>query len=94
MKVRGLFLAVSLGATLVGCGASEATFFRKHGATVKEERVDWGLCGGNFQPGGAVRPNFDPELLRCMQAKGYATINNYYVEDFVWWMHRTEEESI
>ena len=70
---------------LVGCSATESTFFRKHGASREQERIDWGLCGGNFLENRMLEPSTDPTLLNCMRSKGYSTFNEYYYESKIEW---------
>lgn len=83
-----LGLAVTGLLFLQGCAYNQMTYFRKHNATVADERTDWGLCGGNFLPDGQVRPAMDANVLKCMSEKGYQSINDYYVEQQISFMYR------
>lgn len=84
-KIVPVITAFSLTCLLVGCATTspQGTYFRKSSTSKANERTDWGLCGGNFHPDGSVRPDFDRSVLSCMRAKGYETLNDYYVEQFV-----------
>jgi hypothetical protein len=81
MNIVLVLLPVLLG--LQACGYREATYFRKHEATLEDERRDWGLCGGNFYPSGRLIPVISPPVLKCMHEKGYLTMNDYYEEDHI-----------
>jgi len=87
MKYRYSYIFL-LVVILQGCGYANMTYFRKHQATIEDERRDWGLCGGNFFPDGKVRPALDAKTLECMNKKGYETINDYYVEQHIGFMNR------
>ena len=82
------FSVAVLSLVIQGCAYKEMTYFRKQGATVAQERTDWGLCGGNFLPDGQVRPEMDANVLKCMSEKGYQSINDYYVEQQISFMYR------
>ena len=94
MFANKLFLNVSCTLALIslaslftsGCSSPQATYFRKHGGTVNDERVAWGLCGGNFFENGALHPIRSNKVLECMERKGYQTINEYYEETLVAWI--------
>lgn len=93
---RGIYMAIAVIASLSiqGCAYNEMTYFRKHGATVPDERREWGLCGGNFQPDGQVWPTIDTSALKCMSEKGYQSLNDYYVEQQISFINRSNPDSI
>lgn len=74
------YILLMFALLLEGCAYKEMTYFRKHTATVDDERRDWRLCGGSFLPDGQVSPNVDPKVLQCMNEKGYQSLNDYYEE--------------
>ena len=87
-KTRRFLLTIVVAIVLVqavGCSSNRATYFRKHGNTIDQEREAWGLCGGNFFKDGTLKPLNDERILSCMEKKGYKTINAYYEETFVSW---------
>ena len=44
----------------------------KPGGTAEQERMDWGLCGGDYLPGRLQIAAEDSEaVLECMREKGY-----------------------
>ena len=81
-KYCSLFL-LSLIVLVQGCAYNEMTYFRKHGATLEDERRDWGLCGGNFLADQQLSPVIQRGALTCMREKGYLTLNDYYEENFI-----------
>ena len=87
------FLVAVLSLILQGCAYNEMTYFRKHRATVADERKDWGLCGGNFLPDGQVQPVMDADILKCMSGKGYQSLNDYYVEQQISFINRAKPSS-
>lgn len=91
MNIR-IYLGLAVTGLLVlqGCAYNQMTYFRKHKATVADERTDWGLCGGNFLPDGQVQPVMDTKILKCMSDKGYQSLNDYYVEQQISFMYRAD----
>jgi hypothetical protein len=84
------FILVAL--FLSACATNQSTYFRKHQATLADERKDWGLCGGDFFPSGALKPEISEEVLHCMRGKGYETLNDYYVEEHVGFVRNDNPE--
>ena len=82
-KVINIAAPLLVASLLASCATTQNTYFRKADASRADERADWGLCGGDFFPDGSVRPDFDRSVLSCMYEKGYRTMNEYYVEQFV-----------
>ena len=82
-KVLNTAALLLITLSLASCATTPNTFFRKVDASEADERMDWGLCGGDFFADGSVRPDFDRSVLNCMYGKGYRTMNEYYVEQFV-----------
>ncbi|MEO5669860.1 MAG: hypothetical protein ABIR26_04125 [Ramlibacter sp.] len=78
-----IVLSCAAALVLVGCAYGNMTSFRKHGASLEDERRDWGLCGGDFHTNGAPRVTPDGKVVGCMRNKGYQTLNDYYVEQKV-----------
>lgn len=64
-------LAVLLVAILAGC--VQRYDLDKPGITGEQERIDWGLCGGDFLPGGRIQIAGEDSgaVLACMREKGY-----------------------
>lgn len=58
-------------ATAAGC--VQRYELDKVGADAEQQRVDWGLCGGDFLPAGSVQIAAEDSsgVLRCMREKGY-----------------------
>lgn len=84
MKFHRLFFPVVFMCLLSqGCANKEMTYFRKHGASVEDERREWGLCGGNFLSDGQVSPITKRHAIECMKDKGYLTLNDYYEEQLI-----------
>ncbi len=92
--MNGVAILSSLFAVLLlqGCGYAQMTYFRKHSASMTDERRDWGLCGGNFLANGQLKAVIDKDILRCMTDKGYLTLNDYYVEQQVSFVSRRTPE--
>lgn len=82
-----LIVAVLLTATIIlsACISTDTTYFRKNGTTVEDERIAWGLCGGNFYENGTPHPVMSKDVLNCMGGKGFQTVNSYYAETLVAW---------
>lgn len=93
MKKYRVLSLILLVAMIQGCAYNEMTYFRKHGATLEDERRDWGLCGGNFLADQQVSPIINREALTCMSKKGYLTINDYYEEQFISFQRLTRDNS-
>ncbi len=64
-------LAVALAMATAGC--VQRYTLDKVGADADQQRVDWGLCGGDFLPAGSVQIAADDSdaVLICMKEKGY-----------------------
>ena len=77
--------SLSVLLTCSACSSTRATYFRKNGATVEDERVAWGLCGGNFYENGIPKPVMTKGVLECMGSKGFQSVNSYYTETLVAW---------
>lgn len=77
-----------------GCAYKEMTYFRKHGATVTDERTDWGLCGGNYLPDGQLESLVNTDILKCMSEKGYQSLNDYYFEQQISFVNRMAPTSV
>lgn len=44
----------------------------KPGGTAEQERIDWGLCGGDYLPGKVqITADDRKAVLQCMKEKGY-----------------------
>lgn len=91
MKLKYIYYPVLIIIlVLEGCGYANMTYFRKHQATIEDERRDWGLCGGNFLPNGNITASMDAKVLKCMSKKGYETINDYYEEQHIGFVNRED----
>jgi hypothetical protein len=91
-QITILFL-MSILLFVQGCAYREMTYFRKHGATVADERADWGLCGGNYLPGGQLESLVNSDILKCMSEKGYQSLNDYYFEQQISFVNRMNPTS-
>ncbi len=88
IKWKKLFFVVILLTVMFilgACTSTRTTYFRKYGATVEDERIAWGLCGGNFFENGVPQPVMSKEVLGCMESKGFQSVNSYYAENLVAW---------
>jgi hypothetical protein len=83
MKQVALVVSLVAAIMLTGCAGNKMTSFRKHGASMEDERRDWGLCGGDFHANGRLRTTPNGTVVECMRDKGYLTLNDYYVEQHI-----------
>jgi hypothetical protein len=64
---------VTVAVVAISAGCVQRYDVDKPGVPVEQQRVDWGLCGGDFLPLGKVqiaREKSDA-VLRCLSEKGY-----------------------
>lgn len=87
---RWVGLMTVLAIALTSCGLTQATYFRSYSATQEDERAAWGLCGGDFLPNGQLDPKIEPRVVSCMRNRGFLMINEYYVEDHIDFVLRSD----
>ena len=64
--------SVAIIGLVASCSTSRSFELTKSGVSEEQERVDWGLCGGNFDAKGkGAAPNDFEETKACMEGKGY-----------------------
>ncbi|HET7408593.1 MAG TPA: hypothetical protein VFJ13_00200 [Paracoccaceae bacterium] len=61
-----------LALALAVAGCVQRYDLEKPDGTIEQERIDWGLCGGDYLPGRVQITTEDSEaVLQCLKDKGY-----------------------
>lgn len=75
------------------CATNQNLVFTKPNVSNEQTRIDWGLCGGNYQEDGLpdIRAADLSNMYECMNSKGYRTHNEVRTEREDWFS-RTHPE--